>query len=460
MNVTFKTVDKPTFKKLLLVAVLVPMIALYSLQSLSRIVGFFFLVLLILLLVYGFVPGIKRRWLIGVVFVSTCMTLFTNFDTGALFWTLWIFLVCFVLLSTELNFRWLRVIGANLIVFVTLFSVLEAAIRVMMPSAREQTNNIFIKLDDKDYYKFANLISEADRVDSPNDEYDFVHRDRIKSSGDLVTLGDFDGSYINIQDGRRVTVGSTGLRAKRVLVFGGSTIMCGEVPDSMTVTSNLQKLIIENDLEFDVLNYGISGLRIENQFNILKTIVDLNENDIVVFYDGVNDVNRIFEEGLKRRGNQTPWRQINRLARALEERSLLLRRVSITNYVDGLGVSQEYLDDQVASQISDNWLYYDGLARSYVNSKGARFVHILQPNWLTFKNGSEAVKLKKHWRDMKVIQTDFENFATPATQIEDFTKIFDVLGSPPFFDWAHVDEIGTAKVAEEMFAILKPKLTK
>ncbi|GBL20802.1 hypothetical protein EMGBS4_08620 [Acidimicrobiaceae bacterium] len=40
----------------------------------------------------------------------------------------------------------------------------------------------------------------------------------------------------------------------------------------------------------------------------------------------------------------------------------MLRRVSITNYVDGLGVSQEYLDDQVASQISDNWLYYDGLA--------------------------------------------------------------------------------------------------
>lgn len=460
MNVTFKTVDKQILKKLLLVAVLVPMIALYSLQSLSRIVGFFFLVLLILLLVYGFVPGIKRRWLICGIFVSICMTLFTNFDTGALFWIFWIFLVCFVLLRTELNFRRLRIIGANIIVFVTLFSVLEVAIRVMMPSAREQTNNIFIKLDDKDYYKFANLISEADRVDSPNDEYDFVHRDRIKSSGDLVTLGDFDGSYINIQDGRRVTVGSTGLRAKRVLVFGGSTIMCGEVPDSMTVTSNLQKLIIENDLEFDVLNYGISGLRIENQFNILKTIVDLNENDIVVFYDGVNDVNRIFEEGLKRRGNQTPWRQINRLARALEERSLLLRRVSITNYVDGLGVSQEYLDDQVASQISDNWIYYDGLARSYVNSKGARFVHILQPNWLTFKNGSEAVKLKKHWRDMKAIQTDFENFATSATQIEDFTKIFDVLGTPPFFDWAHVDEIGTAKVAEEMFAILKPKLTK
>ncbi len=51
----------------------------------------------------------------------------------------------------------------------------------------------------------------------------------------------------------------------------------------MTVTSNLQKIFSSNDFEFDVLNYGISGLRIENQFKILETIKDLNQKDIVVF---------------------------------------------------------------------------------------------------------------------------------------------------------------------------------
>ncbi len=451
-----KLVDKQVLIKFLPVALLVPMAALYSLQSLIRIVAFCLLVLLILLIVNGLLSKTKSHWLINFILVSLCLVPFTNFDVGALFWTGWIFLVCFVLLRSELNFRWLRIIGANLIVFVTLFSVLEVAIRVTMFSRGDQTNSIFIKLDDKEFYKRAVLISEVDRVDSPLDEYDFVHRERIKSSGDLIILDDFDGLYINIVDGRRVTTGSTGLREKRILVFGGSTILCGELPDSMTVTSNLQKILTSNDLEFDVLNYGISGLRIENQFRILETVRDLNSNDVVVFYDGINDLNRIFEQGLEQRANQTPLRQVNKIAREFEERSVLFRDILITNYLDGLGVGQEYLDSEVSQQISDNWLYYDGLARSLVESKGARFVHILQPNWLTFKNGSGAVKLKG--KDMKVIQTAFEKYATPETKIEDFTKIFDVLGKTPFLDWAHIDEIGTAKVAEEIFKVLEPLL--
>ena len=79
----------------------------------------------------------------------------------------------------------------------------------------------------------------------------------------------------------------------------------------MTSPSQFQKLILENGFDFDVLNYGIPGLRIENQFNILKTVTDLGPGDIVVFYDGVNDLIRVFEEGLNRRKNQAPWRQLN-----------------------------------------------------------------------------------------------------------------------------------------------------
>ena len=453
-----KSVGKRVLAKFLQVSILIAIAALYSIQTLKQIAGLCALVLLILLFAHRFLPDTKSSWITKFALVSIALMPFTSSKLGALSWIIWNVLVCFVLLRPKSNFGTVRTLCANLVIFVFLFSSVEVVFRFLETSEGTQTSDIFVDLQKKNYYKFASLISEADRVDGPSDEYDFVHRERIKSSGDLITLEDFKGSYINIEDGRRVTSGSTGSREKRILVFGGSTIMCGEVPDSMTVTSNLQKLIVENNLEFDVFNYGISGLRIENQFKILETIVDLNSNDIVVFYDGVNDLNRIFERGLEQRSSQTPWWQINKLAKALEQRSLLLRKVSITNYVDGLGVSQLYLDEEVVGQIADNWLKFDATARTYVESKGAKFLHILQPNWVTFKGGDEAIKLKKHWSDMKMIQTDFDSYATSAMQIEDFTKIFDGLSTPPFFDWAHIDEIGTAKVAEEMFKVLEPLL--
>ena len=466
MIATVKLIDKQILKKSLTAAILMSISATYSFQSFKRIAVSCAFVLFILLLAHRFLPDMKSRWIIKFALVSLSSIVFANSNASALFWIIWNFLVCFVLLRPKLNFGTVRILFSNLLIFVSLFSLVEVAfraaydngLRLLGSIGASQTSGVFVNMQEKDYFKVAVQDSQVNRADGPGAEYDFVHRERIKSSGDLITLGDFDGLYINIEDGRRVTTGSTGRRENRILVFGGSTILCGELPDSMTVTSNLQKLIIENDLEFDVLNYGISGLRIENQYKILETVKDLNSDDVVVFYDGINDLNRIFEEGLERRADKTPLRQLNKIVKELEKRSVFFRDISITNYLDGLGVSQAYLANEVGQQITDNWIKFDAMARKYVESKGAKFVHILQPNWLTLESGDTAIKLKKHWSDRKIIQTAFEESATPETKIKDLTKIFDDLSTTPFLDWAHIDEVGTAKVAEEMFAVLEPLL--
>ena len=59
---------------------------------------------------------------------------------------------------------------------------------------------------------------------------------------------------------------------------------------------------------------------------------------------------------------------------------------------------------------------------------------------------------------MQSIQNDLVSYATPDMKIENFTKVLDGLDTTPFFDWAHLDEVGNEKVAEEMFAALKPLL--
>ena len=466
MIANVKLTDKQILKKSSVAAILISSNAIYSFQSFKRIAVLSALALLILLLAHHILSNTKSHWIIKFVLISLVLIAFSNSYASALFWIVWNFLVCFVLLRPKSNFGTVKILCSNLLIFVLLFSLVEVTFRAAYDNGlrvsdvidKNQDSGVFVNIKEKDFFKVAVQESQARLVDGPGAEYDLLHREKIKRSGDLITLGDFDGLYINVEDGRRVTTGSTGLREKRILVFGGSTILCGELPDSMTVTSNLQKILNSNDLEFDVLNYGISGLRIENQFKILETVRDLNSNDIVVFYDGINDLNRIFEEGLERRANQTPSRQLNKIAKELEKRSLLFRDISITNYLDGLGVSQAYLANEVGQQITDNWIKFDAMARKYVESKGAKFVHILQPNWLTLESVDNSTKLKKHWSDRRIIQSAFEKSVTPETNIKDLTNIFDDLGTTPFLDWAHVDEVGTAKVAEEMFAVLEPLL--
>ena len=385
----------------------------------------------------------------------------TNFEPSALFWIGWIFLISFAVLQQQSKFKRLQIFGTNLIIFAMLFSVIEVTLRVTENTEVVQKQNPeFVKWQSKRYYQDANALSKANNSYSPLDEYNFANGELIKSSGDLITIGDFDGSYIKIKDGRRVTVGSNGLRQRRVLVFGGSTVFCAEVPDLLTSSSQLQQLILKNNFDFDVLNYGIPGLRIENQFNILKNVSDLGPGDIVVFYDGVNDLIRVFEEGLDRHKNQAPWRQLNSFSFAVEKRSSLFKHLSISGYVDNIGVANEYLDSDARQYISDNWLKYEELARELVQKTGADFVHILQPNWLTYKKLSEGKSEDRRFSDMRVIQEIFKNNATQKSGIIDFTDRLDSLTDTPFLDWVHLDEVGDKKIAEEMFTVLKPLLSK
>ena len=398
-------------------------------------------------------------WYAKAFVVSLCLLPMTNFEPSALFWIGWIFLISFAVLQQQSKFKRLQIFGTNLIIFAMLFSVIEVTLRVTENTEVVQKQNPeCVKWQSKRYYQDANALSKANNSYSPLDEYNFANGELIKSSGDLITIGDFDGSYIKIKDGRRVTVGSNGLRQRRVLVFGGSTVFCAEVPDLLTSSSQLQQLILKNNFDFDVLNYGIPGLRIENQFNILKNVPDLGPGDIVVFYDGVNDLIRVFEEGFDRHKNQAPWRQLNSFSFSVEKRSSLFKHLSISGYVDNIGVANEYLDSDARQYISDNWLKYEELARELVQKTGADFVHILQPNWLTYKKLGEGKSEDRRFSDMRVIQEIFKNNATQKSGIIDFTDRLDSLTDAPFLDWVHLDDVGDKKIAEEMFAVLEPLL--
>ena len=463
------------------VAFLVSFPAMYYRRGIKEIVLYSVLALFLLTVVKLRISNTNRLWLVSALTVSLSFWVVTNFEllllakfeTFTFLWVGWIWSVIFVLLRPKSNFVKSRIVLANFIVFLSLFSLVEAPFHFRDISRGSQDSSFFVRLEDKNYFQKATETWQAKKNEldadefaaaqaknellSPAEEHGLV-LSNIENADGFVTHRNFDGDYIKIKEGRRVTVGSTGLRQKRILVFGGSTIFCGEMPDSLTVPSQLQQMVLANGFDADVLNFGISGIRIENQFKTLQSIPNLGPEDVVLFYDGVNDLNEIYELGLKLKNSQTPWRQINKLLSELENRSWFIRYLAPTIYLESRGIGQEFLGSQAKQLVADNWFSFDKQARSYVEDKGATFIHILQPNLLTYTKASDLGKVRQKWSDMRAIKNELISYATETNKIFDFTKILDELNATPFFDWAHLDEVGNKKVAEKMFTVLEPLL--
>lgn len=106
----------------------------------------------------------------------------------------------------------------------------------------------------------------------------------------LVVPGDFHGVYFNVDHGRRRTTDVPATAKHTVFVVGGSTIYSAEVPDAYTIPSYLQRLLNARlPGVWRVVNCGSIGLTVAQQVELLRT-EPLRPGDIVVFYDGVNDV--------------------------------------------------------------------------------------------------------------------------------------------------------------------------
>ncbi len=98
-----------------------------------------------------------------------------------------------------------------------------------------------------------------------------------------------EGEFFNVKNNLRVTTNAPDSFSRSIHLFGGSTIYNLEVPDQYTVGSYLQRTL-NNEFpnQYKVHNYGAISINTAQQLARLKT-VNLNPNDIVVFYGGVND---------------------------------------------------------------------------------------------------------------------------------------------------------------------------
>ncbi len=98
----------------------------------------------------------------------------------------------------------------------------------------------------------------------------------------------------NYVDHKRVTTNQPEKYKHTIYVFGGSTVMELFCPDDYTFSSYLQREVNQAfPNTYQVTNMGVMGYAINNQYARLTT-VDLNPGDIVIFFDGFNNADRLY----------------------------------------------------------------------------------------------------------------------------------------------------------------------
>ena len=104
--------------------------------------------------------------------------------------------------------------------------------------------------------------------------------------GELPT---FSGTWVNVIHGRRVTTDQPETRVGRVLCLGGSTTFCGDVSDSDTWPSVLQRSLNDAGLRVQVENLGRMGATAINRLGLIRDQERLEDVRVVVLLFGIND---------------------------------------------------------------------------------------------------------------------------------------------------------------------------
>jgi len=317
----------------------------------------------------------------------------------------------------------LKVLVVNFLVFALLFSVVEIGFRVATDSQESSR------------YQIIELFRRS-RTDGPGD----FRKVDISSTS----------------DGLRVTTDQPENFSGRVLIFGGSTTLCGEVEDRETYPSLLQRTLNASGLNLKVLNFGKSAATATDRVEILRGIGDLNPNDIIVFYVGINEAGVGFVQ------RDMPVRLVSKFPKL----GTALRRASkYSRVADVLFRAMVYGGVSVSSESKD--LAVDRFDRalkdgSDIASKaGAKFVPILQANLYTRNPMSDYdVELGKMYGPaLGSIVKEMYSRMLPILSAYPFggdaTGVMNDLERSPYYDWMHVDVSGNEKISEFIYQLLR-----
>ncbi len=324
------------------------------------------------------------------------------------------------------------------------------------------------------------------------DEIDYfagIPLSRMES--EVHVLEDYNGEYFSIKNNVRTTTDQPENYLHTVYLFGGSTVFCGQTPDALTIASYLQRhfRVIYGE-DYRVVNMGFIGLQVSDQNNLLR-MVDLKPGDVVVYYDGVNNIPNYSESGLQQNHDALDRVYIKA---AIDQTESSIRKAKILQALyDSLSQLSEFseliyliqthnwklsrlpVDDPVwLDQLITDTLetYYGGIIEAYerVTNSGAYFFHYMQPTLMVQENFTEREQLLmdtlgKMYSFHKVQDAILENndqLIQMGIHSVDLTGILAVENRPGgaevYNDLCHLNYLGNQLVADAIFDDLQQYL--
>ena len=234
--------------------------------------------------------NLNRKFLLKIFIVFMCVVLMINkftlsfFDPTPPLSKIAIYFMYFIYLGSVVGgviFFYFR----TLFIQITVMLVFLISIDLIISLFIERIGHKEFRIQQPEPYINAEYFSK-----------DFINESFTQPGGWLLdkTYGgvkprNFDGKWINVRNNRRVTINKPGNYLGKIHLFGGSTVYNGEVPDNLTIASQLA-FLGANNFSYEVVNMGATSIHSAQQFGRLKAEIKLNDGDVIIFYDGVNDV--------------------------------------------------------------------------------------------------------------------------------------------------------------------------
>lgn len=315
-----------------------------------------------------------------------------------------------------------------------------------------------------------------------------------------------EGTYINVgADGTRHTWNPEYPNDETVMqiwVFGGSTAWGSGSRDDYTIPSHLSRLLQESGIMAEVTNFGETGYVFTQE--IVRLLMELRTRpapDLVIFYDGANDVYAAYHDGFAggfsdfndyasahklahRRNHYTFWEDVyintteimgrhcylyqfvNKLPERLQQASHPAAKqadfpeVAETPEFPEIGAS---MSKEGLSNLSRRIVaYYErssGLVEGISRGYGFDFVLLWQPVIFledkTFEIESLDVRSQDPALAFLAKETRERLSSRPISGFRDLSGALKDRPEPVFFDWCHLIESGNEMVARAVLGVLQ-----
>lgn len=286
----------------------------------------------------------------------------------------------------------------------------------------------------------------------------------------LLREAPFSGRYITIDDrGVRRSFEAAGVEpdeAVTIWFFGGSTTWGEGQRDEYTVPSQVARLADAEDLPVRVVNFGVRGYTSYQEFLLFEQEVHRRPApDLVVFYDGSNDLNVYrpeFNDPALIEAGTPPHYGLEAIGATLD---------NVEGATGDPGIVDRYLDHSFVHDLVDGFrdLFGDESAGAQGHSEASEA--LIDQAVATYQRSRSlilAVAAEAElattffWQPEAASALSVSEIGTAADRVGPPTiDITDALTDPPaavYIDGGHTNERGARIVAEAMWEHLEPQV--